>query len=65
MSKKSKLKPCPFCGDSATMTTEEYGGSAKFVSEISCDNCGVTKSDLYGPPEEAAARWNQRVTKKK
>lgn len=57
----SELKECPFCGGNAEIETEEYGGSAKYVSEVYCVECGVGMSNLYGDPEGAISKWNGRV----
>ena len=55
-----KLKNCPFCGGDSEIETEEYGGSAKWVSTIYCVEGCITMSDIYGPIKEAIKRWNTR-----
>ena len=55
-----KLKPCPFCGGEAEIETDEYGGTATWVSTISCVEGCCQMSSLYGPPEEQKKYWNKR-----
>ncbi|MET1078226.1 MAG: Lar family restriction alleviation protein [Pseudomonas sp.] len=62
------LKPCPFCGEKAQLTGDEGLG---FYIECAECFCAVGQAyDRSGMPEhafqsaaEAAAAWNQRVTK--
>jgi Lar family restriction alleviation protein len=58
----SNLKECPFCGGEADIDTTEYGGTAKWVNNIYCSECGVSMSNLYGPKKNAINRWNKRYT---
>lgn len=54
MTKETKLKPCPFCGqDSAGFANAGFG----FI--VKCRKCG-TKTDKQNTTEEAAAFWNER-----
>lgn len=54
MTKETKLKPCPFCGqDSAGFANAGFG----FI--VKCRKCG-TKTDEQNTTEEAAAFWNER-----
>lgn len=54
---KIELKPCPFCGESESLTMKP---GEKGTSYVHCDNCWA-----QGPPrsdEQAMRRWSQRVT---
>ena len=50
-----KLKPCPFCGWTATVRS--YGAEAWYVI---CDGCNVRKG-LYPSREKAIYLWNKRA----
>ena len=52
------LKPCPFCGGSAS--TENHFGVRWWIQ---CDNleCGRTDGCEYPSPSEAIAAWNTRA----
>lgn len=51
-----KLKPCPFCGESARLYSS-YLGDAHFVK---CDSC-QTEIKAYPTEEEARSVWNTRT----
>lgn len=53
-----KLKPCPFCGGTATifMTDGEYSDACY----ICCDDCGCG-IPLHNTERDAIERWNRRV----
>ena len=51
-----KLKPCPFCGDVATLC--RVPSSSKFIVE--CDECWSQTSE-YKTEDAAVAAWNRRV----
>lgn len=53
MSRKLKLKPCPFCGGKA-----DFSGSAGAVL-AGCSKCNIYTIYCY-PPEDAAQFWNSR-----
>lgn len=52
-----ELKPCPFCGDSASVS---YWGSE---TQILCTNCNALSAAFGGPDAEAKAitAWNTRA----
>lgn len=62
-----QLKPCPFCGGSATLS---YVGGGVLVNESikyrslncvpKCSNCNCALS-CYPTEEEAIQKWNTRV----
>lgn len=69
------LKPCPFCGEKATVSGCGYDGAADVHAiYVTCDECGaqggavlVERHDPDSRAEseavtEAAAIWNQRAS---
>ncbi len=51
MNAVADLRPCPFCGSLAVALVGSF---------VRCGNCGAVGP--YGlTPQEAAARWNDRV----
>ena len=51
-----KLKPCPFCGSSATVYHDEDVGAF-----VECDNCNARMMTWAGDKEFAASEWNRRA----
>ena len=49
-----ELKPCPFCGWSATVRS--YGKEAWYVI---CCGCNIRKG-IYPTREKAIEKWNER-----
>nr|DAG39465.1 MAG TPA: restriction alleviation protein [Caudoviricetes sp.] len=69
----AKLKPCPFCGRTDTLTSDVLKYDRVFLAKIEC-SCGALKRIIYSPgtvnkPKNArvtAARlasteWNRRA----
>lgn len=59
-----KLKPCPFCGDEAELSTGRFDG--KDTSYVMCKKCGsqgefFLVSTKYASAEKAIKAWNRRV----
>lgn len=55
------LKPCPFCGGAAEVTTftrHDRSTSTQFAV-VSCVRCGARTGEA-GEAEHAQARWNFR-----
>lgn len=64
MSKKIKLKPCPFCGGKARLLSEMRFGKQKKVWFVVCGGigCGVMPETIDADtPQEAAELWNRRA----
>ncbi|MBQ7154818.1 MAG: Lar family restriction alleviation protein [Synergistaceae bacterium] len=57
---KIKLKPCPFCGGSGTLTAWSDPNGV-ISAHIHCDKCGVT-GPFMKTIEDAADMWNTRDT---
>jgi ssDNA-binding Zn-finger/Zn-ribbon topoisomerase 1 len=55
----SKIKPCPFCGCTASLEFEHFKW---WVQCDDLDECAVTDGCLYDSPQEAEERWNRRPT---
>ena len=62
-----ELKPCPFCGGTATIrqVTPVTGTSASRETGYGgyfgmCENC-LTTSNNYSTPEKVAEHWNRRA----
>lgn len=73
MEGNKQLKPCPFCGDTPTITVRQITDEddcAWWRATITCDNCGCTFKDdhTYENAIEAelyssrlVERWNNRI----
>lgn len=62
--KNIKLKPCPFCGNEAALSSGQFDG--KETSYVSCKTCGgrgkfFYVSSKYASAERAIEAWNRRV----
>jgi Lar family restriction alleviation protein len=53
-----ELKPCPFCGASAEITTEPIGMNGQ-IYFVQCDCCTAQVSE-YNSRELAVSYWNRR-----
>lgn len=53
--KESKLKPCPFCGGKAEVSSIIGGGSA-----VICKDCEIKTSYIFSSKESAIEFWNRR-----
>ena len=58
--KKSKIKPCPFCGGEAHIYQDEAGGH--YLTEVICNDCKVGL-ERWGKTskEQAVEAWNRRT----
>ena len=58
----SGLKPCPFCGGKAYLTTDHYDADLdKDVHCIECSICAATLTKYPGTSrEELKELWNRR-----
>lgn len=54
-----KLKPCPFCGGTASIIQDGTGEPSQSIA-ITCDNCYVT-SAFCKAEKEAKKWWNRRA----
>lgn len=58
------LKSCPFCGSTATLTTDPEAvldsQGRYWAYTVVCDNCCATSGTAY-TPEMATELWNRRV----
>jgi len=54
---ETNLKPCPFCGDKAIMSS--YGVNPT-TFEIECETCGCHQKD-YDSVECTIKTWNKRI----
>jgi|GEM_PF-1086000 len=52
----TELKPCPFCGDAASI----YGVETQNFHSVECIDCGAS-GKVYRSKEEAIAAWNKRA----
>ena len=58
-----KLKPCPFCGGKAVLSSWHKSQCMKkgeIRAEVYCYNC-VARSSVYRSEAEAIAAWNRRA----
>ena len=60
----NKLKPCPFCGCDAELSSEKFDG--KETSYVVCKHCGSQGEFFFVSPRYASAiraieAWNRRV----
>jgi hypothetical protein len=59
-----KLKPCPFCGHTATITKQERLDIPHWVEfSITCDSYGCKVKphvSSFASPKEAVRCWNRR-----
>jgi Lar family restriction alleviation protein len=54
-----ELKPCPFCGEAASMRDDTYHKTAVFIS---CGTLGCFGSDQWDEEEaDAVKAWNTRA----
>jgi Lar family restriction alleviation protein len=62
---KINLKPCPFCGRAAITSFQTVDAeNRQQYGWIGCRKCGV-RMEYYNLPgrfEEAAEKWNRRVS---
>lgn len=62
------LKPCPFCGGAAEISTYDFGSDIMCVVTVRCVKCNAIKQDFanysepYSGQERLAELWNTRVT---
>jgi Lar family restriction alleviation protein len=54
------LKPCPFCGSSAVLTTGGFGEKQVRCAFKGC-GAGLSPSAWQATDEQAARAWNRRV----
>ena len=60
-----EIKPCPFCGSSATLQIDEYYGGV-YIECIN-ENCGAasglsyTYNDGKSAQEKTIELWNKRI----
>ena len=56
-----ELKPCPFCGEEATLVEDIYDD--RLFSYVICsnDNCNAN-TGRCDTKDEAIAKWNNRVS---
>lgn len=57
---KGKLKPCPFCGGSATLISNGRPDSRRTGWKVFCDDCGVATL-LHTDKGKAVEDWNRRA----
>ena len=62
--KQEELKPCPFCGEKAEVSSGRFDG--KDTSYVMCTRCGSRGefffvSSRYASAEKAIKAWNRRV----
>jgi Lar family restriction alleviation protein len=50
------LKPCPFCGSSATI---EQVGTPRMSCIVACDSCGA-RMECSDEGEQSGSSWNRR-----
>lgn len=55
-----KLKPCPFCGGEAKISTCDWGYSVKEYW-CYCSSCGC-ETQKYHSKEDAIVQWNTRTS---
>lgn len=60
----TELKPCPFCGHEAELSSGKFDG--KDTSYVMCKRCGSQGefffvSPKYASAERAIKAWNRRV----
>jgi len=57
----SELKPCPFCGSSASVGSRDFGDNPTTYYTIACDGVDRHQLDYWGDTEEEAIEnWNTR-----
>lgn len=64
--KETEIKPCPFCGGSATICDHKFWSSAKkdfsyHSYGVKCRACGVENYQFWETEEEAITAWNRRA----
>ncbi len=64
--KDTELLPCPFCGGKAKLIINKQYCEPYAV--VQCENCSAKVKDViqsldYCAVEEAAKRWNQRMSR--
>lgn len=65
-----KLKPCPFCGCTRSLSIEDAGGIDRYVDgepdgsiptwHVYCGYCGATGPEVMLKRENAVSAWNRR-----
>jgi len=60
-----ELKPCPFCGCNAELTTDYYGNGTGYCC-VFCTNCGagtaiLSKQPVYDAADIVIKGWNRRT----
>ncbi len=65
-----KLKPCPFCGCTRSLSIEDAGGIDRYVNgepdgsiptwHVCCGYCGATGPEVMLKRENAVSAWNRR-----
>lgn len=63
--KNIELKPCPFCGEKAELSSGRVNGND--ASYVYCTRCGSRGESFWVSPNYASAEkaieaWNRRVT---
>ena len=53
-----ELKPCPFCGNTATLKLFDIFGAKWFY--VKCNKCNAEINDPKPSEKEAAEAWNRR-----
>lgn len=54
-----ELKPCPFCGGTATMFARDFR-PVGFRFSVGCEPCDFTRDDRSIDEMSASALWNNR-----
>lgn len=65
-----KLKPCPFCGCTRSLSIEDADGIDRYVNgepdgsiptwHVCCGYCGATGPEVMLKRENAVSAWNRR-----
>lgn len=58
MNGMDKLKPCPFCGEKASIKIYSNGFHTWF--RVRCDSCGVAQDGIRNNEKQAIEAWNHR-----